>query len=115
PNPDSPVPPNGSAGTVTNPTIELTDVIPVRSERAASSPAERFLVNTAAPSPYRLPLASATPAARSGTAVTVTRRPKVSSFTADLSCGAPVSTTGRTQAPATLSGPPTTACAPRSM
>jgi len=51
PNPDSPTPPNGRAGTVANPTTELTEVIPVRSPRAAVMAAERSPANTADPSP----------------------------------------------------------------
>ena len=52
PNPDSPTPPNGSAGTIANPSTELIEVIPVRSDRAPRSwPAERSLANTADPSP----------------------------------------------------------------
>jgi hypothetical protein len=51
PNPDSPTPPNGSAGTIANPTTELTEVIPVRSDRAAAMAAERSRLNTADPSP----------------------------------------------------------------
>ena len=51
PNPDSPTPPNGSAGTIANPSTELIEVIPDRSERAAVMAAERSRVNTADPSP----------------------------------------------------------------
>ncbi len=51
PNPDSPTPPNGSAGTIANPITELIEVIPLRSERAAVMAAERSLANTADPSP----------------------------------------------------------------
>jgi len=57
PNPDSPTPPNGSAGTVANPITEFTDVIPVRRERAAFMAARRSRANTAEPSPYRPALA----------------------------------------------------------
>src|SRR5581483_8256164 len=113
PNPDSPTPPNGSPGTVTNPSTEFTEVIPVRSARAAASPADRLPLNTADPSPYRPPLASVTPASSDGTGVTVTTGPNVSSVTAALDSGTPVSTTGPAQLPATLSGPPTAAVPPR--
>jgi hypothetical protein len=51
PNPDSPTPPNGSAGTIANPSTELIDVIPDRNERAAVIAAERSRANTADPSP----------------------------------------------------------------
>jgi len=40
PNPDSPTPPNGSAGTIANPSTELIEVIPDRNERAAAIAAE---------------------------------------------------------------------------
>jgi len=96
PNPDSPTPPNGSAGTIANPSTELMEVIPLRSERAAFIPAERSLVKTAAPSPYLLALANETASARFTTGVTVTVGPNVSSVTAVLCSGTSVSTTGRT-------------------
>jgi hypothetical protein len=51
PNPDSPTPPNGSAGTIANPSTELIEVIPDRSPRAAVMAAERSRANTADPSP----------------------------------------------------------------
>ena len=51
PNPDSPTPPNGSAGTIANPSTELTEVIPARNQRAAAMAAERSRANTADPSP----------------------------------------------------------------
>ena len=51
PNPDSPTPPNGSAGTIANPSTELIEVIPDRSDRAAVMAAERSPANTADPSP----------------------------------------------------------------
>jgi len=120
PNPDSPTPPKGSPGTVTNPATEFTEVIPLRSDRAATIPGDwdrdrnRRVrpVKTADPSPYTPPLASATPVARSGTGVTVTVGPKVSSVTAAEDSGTPVSTTGRAHGPDTFSVPPTTACPP---
>jgi hypothetical protein len=105
PNPDSPTPPNGSAGTIANPSTELTEVIPVRSDRAAAMPAERSLVNTADPSPYRPALANDTASARLTTGVTVTVGPKVSSVTAVLCSGTSVSTIGRRYG-ATTSPPP---------
>ena len=46
PKPDSPEPPNGSAGTAANARAEFTDVMPDRSARAAFMPARRRLVNT---------------------------------------------------------------------
>jgi len=94
PNPDSPTPPYGSAGTCTNPSAELTEVIPVRKDRAAASPAERSLVNTADPSPYRLALANETASARLTTDVTVTVGPNVSCVTAMLCSGTSVRITG---------------------
>jgi hypothetical protein len=96
PNPDSPVPPNGSAGTAANESTELTDVIPARRARAAPRPAFRRLVNTADPSAYGEALASRTASASDDTGVTVTTGPKVSSRTAALSAGTSMSTTGET-------------------
>src|SRR5690242_21895789 len=57
PNPDSPTPPNGRAGTVAKPITEFTDVIPVRRDRAADMAARRSRANTAEPRPYRPALA----------------------------------------------------------
>ena len=114
PNPDSPTPPNGSAGTVTNPTTEFTDVIPVRSPRAAAMEAERSRENTADPSPYRPALANETASASPATGVTVTVGPNVSSVTAAECSGTSVSTTGRTYGGATASTPPTARRPPRS-
>src|SRR5215471_6945759 len=71
PNPDSPTPPNGRPGTIANPTTEFTEVIPVRSDRAAAMAAARSRENTADPSPYRPALANDTPSARFATGVTV--------------------------------------------
>ena len=51
PNPDSPTPPNGSAGTTANPITELMEVIPLRRERAADMAADLSFENTADPSP----------------------------------------------------------------
>jgi hypothetical protein len=51
PNPDSPTPPNGSAGTIANAMTELTAVIPLRSSRAAARARRRLRANTAEPSP----------------------------------------------------------------
>ncbi|GEM_PF-5690617 len=113
PNPDSPTPPNGSAGTTANPSTELIEVIPLRSARAASIAAERSRANTADPSPYRLRLASVTASARPGTGVTVTVGPNVSSRTAALSSGTSASTTGRRYGPGAASAPPTTRRPPR--
>src|SRR5579859_639839 len=96
PNPDSPTPPNGRAGTVANPITELTDVIPVRSDRAADMAARRSRANTAEPSPYRPALAYDTASARLTTGRTVTVGPNVSSVTAADPSGTSVSTTGRT-------------------
>jgi len=96
PNPDSPTPPNGSAGTIANPSTELIEVIPLRSERAAVMAAERSLANTADPSPYRPALANETASARFATDVTVTVGPNVSSVTAALFSGTSVKITGRT-------------------
>src|SRR5580658_10702851 len=106
PNPDSPTPPNGSAGTVANPITELIDVIPVRSVRAAVIAAERSLANTADPSPYRPALANDTASARLTTDVTVTVGPKVSSVTAVLCSGTSVSTIGRRYGAATAISAP---------
>ncbi len=50
PNPESPLPPNGSAGTLANVITELIEVIPLRRARATSSPRLVFLLNTAEPS-----------------------------------------------------------------
>src|SRR3954466_8752453 len=50
PKPDSPTPPNGSAGKPANDSTELTLAIPLRNRRAASYPC--FLPKTAAPRPY---------------------------------------------------------------
>ena len=44
PNPDSPTPPNGNAGTIANPSTELIEVIPLRNERAAVMAAENSLM-----------------------------------------------------------------------
>jgi len=107
PNPDSPTPPNGNAGTSANPSTELIEVIPLRNERAAVMAAERSLVNTADPSPYRPALANETASARLTTGVTVTVGPNVSSVTAVLCSGTSVKTTGRTYGAATPSAPPT--------
>jgi hypothetical protein len=113
PNPDSPTPPNGNAGTVANPITELMEVIPLRSDRAAESAAARSLANTAEPSPYLLALAYETASAMLTTEVTVSIGPNVSSVTALLCSGTSVSTTGRTYGGATESEPPTTARPPR--
>src|SRR5689334_5490615 len=113
PNPDSPTPPNGRAGTIANPITEFTEVIPVRSDRAAAIAAARSRENTADPSPYRPALANDTPSARFATGVTVTVGPNVSSVTAAEYSGTSVSTTGRTYGGATASGPPTADLPPR--
>src|SRR5580704_4507741 len=113
PNPDSPTPPNGSAGTVANPITEFTEVIPLRRARAAAMAADRSRANTADPSPYLPALAYDTASAMLTTGVTVTVGPNVSSVTAVLVSGTSVSTTGRTYGAATASGPPTTARPPR--
>ena len=105
PNPDSPTPPNGSAGTITNPITELTEVIPLRSDRAAAMAALRSLAKTADPSPYRPALANDTASARFATGVTVTVGPNVSSVTAVLCSGTSVSTIGRTKGAATAAPP----------
>src|ERR1700677_1559242 len=96
PNPDSPEPPNGRAGTAANARAEFTEVIPVRSDRAARIPAPRRLVNTADPSAYGEALASRTASVSDGTGVTVTTGPNVSSRIAALSSGTSTSTTGST-------------------
>ena len=49
PNPESPTPPNGNRGSVTNDNTELTETMPVRMRRARSMARER--PNTAPPSP----------------------------------------------------------------
>src|SRR5271163_4642177 len=113
PNPDSPPPPNGSAGTTAKPSTEFTDVIPVRSDRAADMPARRSRVNTAEPSPYRPALAYDTASAMFTTDRTVSVGPNVSSETARLFSGTSVSTTGSTYGAETASRPPTTARPPR--
>src|SRR6478609_2199707 len=113
PNPDSPTPPNGKAGTIANPITEFTEVIPVRSDRAAAMAAERSRENTADPSPYRPALANDTASPRFATGVTVTVGPNVSSVTAAECSGTSVSTTGRTYGGATASGPPTVGRPPR--
>jgi hypothetical protein len=113
PNPDSPTPPNGNAGTVANPITELIEVIPVRRDRAAFMAARRSRENTAEPSPYRPALAYDTASARLTTGLTVTVGPNVSSVTAAAPSGTSASTTGRTYGGATESDPPTTARPPR--
>ena len=50
PKPESPLPPNGSAGTLANVMTELIEVIPLRRARATASPRLAFLLNTAEPS-----------------------------------------------------------------
>jgi anti-anti-sigma factor len=96
PNPDSPTPPNGSAGTATKPSTEFTDVIPVRSDRAAFMAARRSREKTAEPSPYRPALAYDTASAMLTTDFTVSVGPNVSSCTAEEFSGTSTSTTGRT-------------------
>jgi hypothetical protein len=113
PNPDSPTPPNGSAGTVANPITELMEVIPLRSDRAAVRAAEESFANTAEPSPYLLALAYETASAMLTTEVTVSVGPNVSSVTARLCSGTSARITGRTYGGTTASGPPTTARPPR--
>jgi hypothetical protein len=113
PNPDSPTPPNGRAGTIANPITELIEVIPLRSERAAVRAADLSFANTAEPSPYLLALAYETASAMLTTGVTVTVGPNVSSVTARLCSGTSVSTTGRTYGGDTASEPPSTARPPR--
>jgi len=113
PNPDSPTPPNGRAGTIANPSTELTEVIPVRNDLAAAMAAERSRANTADPSPYRPALANDTASASPATRVTVTVGPNVSSVTAADPSGTSVSTTGRTYGAATESRPPTAGRPPR--
>ena len=49
PNPESPTPPNGSAGMPANAITELTETMPHRSRAAISAPP--FLANTVAPRP----------------------------------------------------------------
>src|SRR5215471_1915654 len=71
PNPDSPTPPNGRAGTTANPITELIEVIPLRRDRAAFIAAVLSLANTADPSPYLLALAYETASAMLTTGVTV--------------------------------------------
>ena len=50
PNPDSPEPPNGSAGTAANAITEFTEVIPARRRPRRAQAGRRRLVNTADPS-----------------------------------------------------------------
>src|SRR5260370_246130 len=106
-------PPNGGAGTATNPITELIDVMPVRRDRAAARPARRRRVNTADPRPYGDAFASRTASASDGTGVTVTVGPKVSSRTAALSSGTSTSTTGAMNGGFTASRPPPTGPPPR--
>ena len=96
PNPDSPAPPNGRAGTAAYAITEFTEVIPARRARAARRPAFRRLVNTAEPSAYGEALASRTASLSEATGVTVTTGPKVSSRTATLSSGTSTRITGET-------------------
>src|ERR1700739_1220234 len=108
PNPDSPLPPNGSAGTAANEITEFTDVIPARKARAAHRPVLRRLVDTAEPSAYGDALASRTASASDDTGVTVTTGPKVSSRTAAPSSGTSTRITGVTYGACTESRPPKT-------
>ncbi len=96
PNPESPLPPNGSEGTLANVMTPLIEVIPLRRARATASARLPFLPNTAEPSAYRLALASRTASSMSATRVTVSVGPNVSSDTARLSSGTSARMTGPT-------------------
>src|SRR4051794_21555585 len=113
PKPDSPTPPNGNAGKPAYDSTELTLAIPLRSRRAASYP--RFLLKTAAPSPYDVLLALSTASSREETRLTASTGPNVSSRIMRASSGTSTRTIGSIQGARMLSGPPTTARAPREM
>src|SRR3954453_6262504 len=113
PKPDSPTPPNGKAGNPANDRAELTLAMPLRNRRAASYP--RFLPKTAAPSPYDVLLALSTASSREATRLTASTGPNVSSRIMRASSGTSTRTIGSIQGARMLSGPPTTARAPREM
>ena len=89
----------------------FTLVIPERIRRAISTPARDEAANTAPARPYDVALVRLSASSTSGTRVTVTVGPKVSSVTALLSSGTSTSTVGATQAPSTV--PPVAARPPR--
>ncbi len=114
PKPDSPTPPNGSAGANAKAHTALMLVMPHCRRSAMSWPRRRERVKTAEPRPYDEALARATASSSSRTRAIVTVGPKVSSSTASDSSGTSTRTTGWACPARTESRPPTTAWPPRS-
>ena len=96
PNPESPTPPKGSAGTEANVSTELIDVIPLRIRRARSM---AFFVDPEKiepARPYLVALVRVSASSASRTRVMVRVGPNVSSRTATESSGTSSSTVGAT-------------------